>query len=190
MYTISKHARERYVERIMGKEHKADIARYALFENEEKITADINKMIEYGSVIYQGKQVRDGKTNTISVVLKDCWIVLCDVAKNTVITIYKIDFGLDDDFTKTYISKMLDKLNKAKEQMDAKAAEIKQESQDYSVLIDNNKNMINAYKSKIKALEELNSAYQEVLNNNSVLIAVAEEDVIEIVNKLIGKKEF
>ena len=101
MYTISKHARERYAERIMDREHKADIARYVI-ENEEKITNDINKMIEYGHVIYQGKQNRDGKTNTITVVLKDCWIILCDAVKGLVVTLYKIDFGLDDDFTKLY----------------------------------------------------------------------------------------
>ena len=106
MYTISKHARERYAERIMDKEHKADIARYVI-ENEEKINTDINKMIEYGNVIYQGEQIRDGKKCNISVVLKDCWIILCDQPKSTVVTLYKIDFGLDDDFTKIYIEKMM-----------------------------------------------------------------------------------
>lgn len=189
MYAISKHARERYAERIMDKEHKADIARYVL-ENEEKIINDINKMIEYGTVIYQGKQIRDGKNCTISVVLKDCWIVLCDYQKLTVVTLYKIDFGLDDDFTKTYIEKMMEKMEIAKIKYNETTQKIAQENQDYSVLIENNKYLINGYRAKIKTLEELNTAYQEVINNNTVLNAVAEEEVYEIVNRMVGKKIF
>lgn len=189
MYVISKHARERYAERIMDKEHKADIARYVL-ENEEKIMTDINKMIEYGTVIYHGKQVRDGKKCNIYVVMKDCWIVLCDYEKNTVVTLYKIDFGLDDEFTKLYISKMMEKLNAAKEKLNNEVVSMKQENADYALLIENNKNLINGYKAKINTINALNEAYEEVINNNSVLIDVAEEEVIEIVNQLIGKKEF
>lgn len=189
MYTISKHARERYAERIMDREHKADIARYVI-ENEEKITNDINKMIEYGHVIYQGKQNRDGKTNTITVVLKDCWIILCDAAKGLVVTLYKIDFGLDDDFTKLYIEKMMQRLDEAKAYVADVSEKIKQENQDYKILIDNNRNMINNYKAMIKHLEGLGEAYQEIIENNSVLVTAAEEEVIDIVNKLIGKKEF
>lgn len=189
MYTISKHARERYAERIMDREHKADIARYVI-ENEEKINADINKMIEYGNVIYQGEQIRDGKKCNISVVLKDCWIILCDKPKSTVVTLYKIDFGLDDDFTKIYIEKMMEKLTTAKEKYNEKCKKIKEENNVYSVMIESNKNLINGYRAKTKSLEELNVAYQEVINNNSVLISVAEEEVSEIINKMIGKKIF
>jgi len=189
MYTISKHARERYAERIMDREHKADVARYVI-ENEEKITEDVNQMIEYGQVIYQGKQNRDGKSVMITVVLKDCWIILCDATKNLVVTLFKIDFGLDDEFTKLYISKMMDKLNAAKEKLSNEVVKIRQETQNYAILIENNKYLINNYKAKINALNDLNNAYQEVINNNSTLISVAEEEVADIINKLIGKKEF
>ena len=57
-------------------------------------------------------------------------------------------------------------------------------------MIESNKNLINGYRSKTKSLEELNAAYQEVINNNSVLVSVAEEEVSEIINKMIGKKIF
>ena len=50
--------------------------------------------------------------------------------------------------------------------------------------------MINNYKAMIKHLEGLGEAYQEIIENNSVLVTAAEEEVIDIVNKLIGKKEF
>ena len=189
MYTISKHARERYAERIMDRKHKTDIARYSL-ENEEKITEDINKMIQYGEEIYSGKQNRDGKSYNISVILKDCWIILCDPGKAIVVTLYKIDFGLDDDFTKLYVAKMIEKLNAAKEKLNNDTVKIRQENQDYAILIENNKKLINEYKAKINSITALNEAYQEVINNNSVLISVAEEEVVDVVNRLIGKKEF
>ena len=189
MYVISKHARERYAERIMDRESKTDIARYAN-ENEEKITLDVNKMIEYGKEIYQGKQFRDGKNCNITVILKDFWIILCDAPRNTVVTLYKIDFGLDDEFTKTYVDKMMGKLSAAKEKLSNEVVKIRQEIQDYAILIENNKMLINGYKTKINTLEALNKAYQEVVDNNNVLISVAEEEVTDIINKLIGKKEF
>lgn len=189
MYTISKHARERYAERIMDRESKTDIARYAN-ENEEKISIDINKMIEYGNVIYEGKQMRDGKNCNITVVLKDAWIILCDAPRNTVVTLYKINLGLDDDFTKLYIDKMMAKLSAAKEKLNNDIVKIRQEIQDYAILIENNKMLINGYKGKVNTLEALNKAYQEVIDNNNVLISVAEEEVTDVINKLIGKKEF
>ena len=67
---------------------------------------------------------------------------------------------------------------------------IKEENSVYSVMIESNKNLINGYRAKMKSLEELNAAYQEVINNNSVLVSVAEEEVSEIINKMIGKKIF
>lgn len=189
MYDISKHAKERYGERIMDKDHKADINRF-IVENDEKIKNDINKMIDYGEMIFQGKQNRDGKINNISVYVKDCWIVLCDTAKKLVITLYKVDLGLDDDFTKLYISKMIDKVNQYKEIYTNVKSQCTTESKSYQDKILENNAMINEYRGYIKNLEELNSGYKTIIDNNLVQVNIAEKDVIKIVNDLIGKKEF
>lgn len=189
MYEISKHAMERYAERIMDREHKADIARYVI-ENANKIQDDINKMIDYGEEIYSGKQLRDGKKVNITVFVKDCWIVLCDKAKNIVITLYKVDLGLDDEFSKIYVSRMVEKLNAAKKNLDEVMEEIRNENGDYNDLIKQNEELINDYRSKIKQLQELNEAYMEVSSKNMVKYDLAEEKVLETINKLIGKKEF
>lgn len=55
-YTISKHCKERYAERIMGKED-VDLNRFITL-NEEKIQTDINKLISYGELIYQGSKLK------------------------------------------------------------------------------------------------------------------------------------
>ena len=189
-YNISKHAMERYAERIMDRDHKVDVNRYVL-ENESKIKEDINKMIEFGQIIYCGKQTKENKKQTIiSVFVKDCWIVLVDVNSGVVITLYKVDLGLDDEFNKLYVNKMLDSLERANEVLHTTESEVKEEANTYNALIADNESMINDYKSNIKALEELNTAYSEVIDKSRVKLSIAEEKVIEIVNKLIGKKEF
>ena len=95
----------------MGKEDNIDINRFITL-NEEKIQTDINKLINYGQLIFTGQQSsRDGKRSLVDVFLNGCWIVLADNRSHNVITLYKIDLGLDEEFNKIYISKMLDKLN-------------------------------------------------------------------------------
>ena len=56
-YTVSKHAKERYTERIMEKATSNEINTF-LVQNEDKIINNINKMIQYGELIYTGKQTQ------------------------------------------------------------------------------------------------------------------------------------
>ena len=189
-YKISNHAAQRYAERIMGKEEKIDINRFASL-NEDKIKTDINKMIEYGECIYTGKQSqKDGKGNIIDVYLKDVWIVLADNKTKNVITLFKIDLGLDDEFNKAYIAKMMEKLNANKEVLGSVQQQVQAESNMYRQMIDDAEIQIKEYRSMIKNLEELSAAYKTVIENNSVKIAQANRDVVEVLNTLIGKREF
>ena len=189
-HTISKHAMQRYAERIMGKEDDVDVNRF-VYLNEEKIQTDINKLINYGELIYTGKQTqKDGKSNVIDVYLKDCWIVLVDNRTKNVITLYKIDLGLDDEFNRAYISKMLEKLNTCKEVLENKKQQVQEESNTYREMISDAEIQIKEYKTMIKNLEELCVGYKTIVDNNNVKIAQANKDVADVVNTMIGKKEF
>ena len=189
-YNISKHGMERYAERIMGKEDSVDINRFITM-NEEKIKTDINKLIHYGELIYSGKQTqKDGKGNVIDVFLKDCWVVLVDNRNHNVVTLYKVDLGLDDEFNKIYISKMMDKLNTHKEILENIKQRVQEESDTYRRMIEDAETQIKEYRTMIKNLEELCVAYKTVIDNNSVKIAKANRDVVDVVNTLIGKREF
>ena len=189
-YKISNHAKQRYAERIMGKDDAGDINRF-IIGNEEKIKTDIHKLIYYGQSIYSGKQSqKDGKGKVLDVYLKDCWVVLVDNSNNVVVTLYKIDLGLDDEFNKAYISKMIKKLNKCKEFLENTRSEVQGESDMYREMINNAETQIKEYKSAIKNLEELCSAYQTIINNNDVKMLQANREVAEVVNTLVGKKEF
>lgn len=52
-YKISDHAKKRYTERIIGKDDQIEVNRF-ITENKDKIKTDINKMIQYGNMIYAG----------------------------------------------------------------------------------------------------------------------------------------
>lgn len=189
-YKISSHVKNRYAERIMGKDNKNDVNRF-IAENDIKIKQDIHKLIHYGELIYTGKQSqKDGKGNVLNVYLNGCWIVLVDNKSEVVITLYKIDLGLDDDFNKTYISKMMDKLNESKAALENIQIEVLKESNMYREMIDDAEAQINEYKSMIKNLENLRDSYKGVIENNNVKVSKANRDVADCVNTLVGKREF
>lgn len=190
IYNISAHAKQRYAERIMGKEDNLDINRFITL-NEEKIHTDINKLINYGELIYQGKQTqKDGKSNVIDVYLKDCWVVLADSRTRNVITLYKIDFGLDEEFNKTYVSKMLEKLNIRKADLEIIRQQVQMESNTYKEMIADAEFEIKEYRTMIKNLEGLCEGYRTIIDNNNVKITQANKDVADIINTMIGKKTF
>ena len=189
-YTISKHAKERYASRILNRETNNEIQTYVA-TNEEKIHTDILKMITYGQLIYTGKQTtRDNKTNTVQVYLNGCWIVLVDANTNNVITLYKVDLGCGDDFNTDYINRMMKKIDDAKVTMGEVQLDYTLESNQYRDLIAQNTAQINEYRTFIKNLEAANEAYKELIENNTVKIAMVSKNVTELVNQLIGKKEF
>lgn len=189
-YKISKHAKERYSERIMNKEDKGDINRF-IATNEEKIKTDIHKLIQYGECIFTGKQSqKDGRGDTVDVYLNGTWVILVGNKSEVVVTLYKIDLGLDEDFNKAYISKMMDKLNVKKEMLEDVKLAVHQESEMYHRLIDDAETQIKEYKTMIKNLEELCEGYQTIIDNNVVKVSQARKEVTDIINTLVGKKEF
>lgn len=189
-YLISKHAQERYAERIMGKDEKIDVNRFIL-DNKDKIRTDVNKMIDYGELIYRGKSVsKNSKNSVLDVYLKDCWVVLADKGSELVVTLFKIDLELGDEFNKEYISKMMEKLVSAKERLEEVKLEVLNESNMYSEMISDAETQIKEYKSMIKNLEELCGGYKTIIDNNHVRETQANRDVADIVNSFIGKKEF
>lgn len=184
--TVSQHAKERYSERIMDKNHPTDVTMY-INNNLEKINTDINKMIEYGQLIHSGKN-ENGQV--MDIYLKDLWIILVDKNKSKVITLFKIDLGVGEDFDKEFINRNLDKLLKAKENYSQVTQEIERESNDYDTLVKENERIINEYKSIIKKLENQNAAYKDVIASLKVNKDIALKEINDIVAVLIGKKSF
>lgn len=185
-YKISEHAKRRYAERIVGKDNERDVQVY-LVDYDQKIIEDVNKMITYGTLIFSGKQQKGSIVNVYS---KDCWIILADPSNDTVITLYKVDLHCGDDFNIEYVQKMLQRIQDAQNILEQVKMENINESNMYRKMMEENSDQIAQYRSYIKNLEALNAGYKEIIENNTVKSSKAYQDVIDIVNNLIGKREF
>lgn len=185
--SVSQHAKERYAERIMGKDEKTDITVF-IYNHEDKITQDIQKMVEYGDLLFTGKQSKGG--NVVRVYAKDAWVLLVDDDKNCVITIFKIDLGVDDAFSVEYVNKIKERLSEATKELDEKKQELSEQTETYRQLVADNNDTIAEYRKVIRSLEEQNKGYQEVIQTSNANMFVMEAEVREILGLLVGRKTF
>ena len=186
---VSNHAKERYSERIMDKDNKADMLVF-IQKNEQKIKEDIFKMITYGELLYSGKPTVDYNKQPVDIFLKDTWVVIVDIAKQNVITLYSIDLGLGDEFNKQYIEKLLEKLKQAKERHEEALIGINTQIDTYNTIIKENVDQINEWRRIIKSLENQNQGYLEVIDNLRVENTAAERGVRDVISVMTGKKVF
>ena len=186
---LSNHAKERYAERIMDKDNKADINVF-IQKNEQKIKEDIFKMIIYGELLYSGRPTVDYNKQPVDIFLKDTWVIIIDIAKQNVITLYSIDLGLGDDFNKEYINKLFEKLSSAKQRYEEAQIGINTQIETYNTIVKENIDMINDYRSKIKILEKQNQGYLDVIDTLRVENTAAEREVRDVVAVMTGKKVF
>ena len=78
--------------------------------HEQDIIQNIRKMLQFGEIIYTGKNFKAKDNKIIHIILNGAWLVFVGKDSQTAITMYKIDLGLDEDFNKDYIQKFLEKL--------------------------------------------------------------------------------
>lgn len=187
---ITKHAKERYAERIMDKGDTRDINLF-ITQNEEKIKTDIEKMVNYGEQIFSGRTT-GGKPgcNPVNVYRNGLWIILEDSKSHDVITLYKIELGADEDFDTEFVNRMMVKLDEAKSEQRDIEKEIAIERENYQSLVRDGEDLINTYKGYIKNLEQMNAGYKAVIDSLQVKNSLAEQKIKNIIARLIGKKEF
>lgn len=183
---ITQHCKERYAERIMGREGRGDIAVFAA-QNQEKIETDINKLCEYGQIIYTG-QLRD--KNPINVILNGTWVLLADKDMQKAITMYKIDFGLGEEFNKEFVNKMLDKIAKCKEEYGKALNEKEKQKSEYEEIMNDLTQKANEYRRMAKNLDAQVAAYKELISGASEEVFSKENDFKQAIMELVCKKEF
>ena len=186
---ISAHARERYALRIMDKDSKADVAVF-IEQHKQKIKEDIFKMIEYGTLLYSGRSVSEYNKQPVNIFLNGTWVIIVDIAKENVVTLYSIDLGLGKDFNQEYINRLMQKLESAKTEYETVSLGIQTQAETYSSIIRDNTEQINEYKRIINTLEEQNQAYTDVIESLEADKIIAEKDVRDIIATFIGKKIF
>lgn len=189
MYELTQHAQERYAERIMGKDNKMDIQTF-ISQHKDKIQEDINKMIEYGKVIYEGQQIRSKDTRQCMYILNNNWLVVVGKETNKVITLYKIDLGAGDEFNEMYLNHMIKKLNEATQKVSEKTIIHDELKKSYQNAIEENSIMIEDYKNKIKSLESQNDSLKNLLNEEKNNILILEEELRDIVSIMTSGTKF
>lgn len=194
MVEISKHAKERYAERIMNRSDLKEITVY-IQENEDKIHTDINKMLEYGTIVYTGLMKdtkKDAKQayNKMSVIMQGSWVLIVDINNNIVVTLYKIDLGADEEFNKLYAQKMIDTIATLTKEYEEVKAKVDSQNTHYNEIIQESKDTINELRGQIKKLEELIEGYESIINSSKVEVEIAEKNILKAVNKVMGKREY
>lgn len=159
---ISNHAAMRYAERIADREELIDINIYVQ-QHLEKIEDDINTMLKHAEFIYRGK-VGNKDRGSVDVYLSGTWVLMIDPSKNKVITLYKVDFNVGEDFNKQYVQRVLERMEIHKQELEDKKNQIATQRNEYLAIVKENETQIAEYKSAIKNLEKLNSDYKEIVD--------------------------
>lgn len=184
-HTISNHAKERYAERIMNRDNITDIRKY-ISDHDEDIEERVNKLIEFGKMIYTGPL---GNKNYVEVYIKDLWVVLVGPTKKVVITLYKIDFG-DDEFNDFFVKRMMAKIEEVHKAIDTATKGAEDDIVSYQDTIRVNDEEISYLKKQIANLEEMNEGYRILIRNASTDKENKERELRRLVEQLILKKEF
>ena len=193
-YLVTQHCKERYAERIMKRDEKSDIAVYVA-QNQEKIENDINKMLEFGEHLYTGL-IRDRNDEALKdkkevrVYLCGTWVLLLDKANPKVITLYKIDLCIGEDFNKQYVDAKKEKINAARLKVDEATLESQEVKQQYRDIIQECESKIAGYKNAIAKLNNQKQAYQTLIDNADIDVKEANESLREQIMELVCKKEF
>lgn len=190
-YKISEHAYERFTERIMGYTNQTDIRRY-VNQNKELISERINKTINYAELFYEGV-LREYSCNKVFV--KDNCVIIVNPNKNLVVTLYKIDFGLevgDDgiDFNKLFLEKHKNILIKAKEDLSEYKNNVQREIVQYESFIVENDNEIKALNKRINSLKSQNESYLTLIKGYKDNISFREKEITKIVDNMVCRKKF
>lgn len=181
---ISQHAKERYAERVADKDSKLELNLF-LQKNDAKITADITKMVEYGRKVYFGKTNGGNKLNSgqkVNIFVNGAWVILIGT-DNSVITLYKKDLGVEEEFSKEYVEKLSIRIQEALNELETVKRTVQSKNTTIQNNIKENTLRINEYKARIKELEEANKGYEKIKAGNLILVKEAEDTVMEIVDR-------
>lgn len=187
---VTKHAKERYAERIMNKKDKLEINRY-IAENENKIIENITKMVKYGKIVYTGNNPRkdkNGSTIKVNIYANKSWVLILSAEKNEVITLFKVDLGLDDEFNSLYVEKSMAKLVEQQRVVEDTKQKVISDNDSMRRSVAENTEKIRDYKQYVKQLEEANEGYKAIIDANLIKVKEAEEELANILERIVTKK--
>lgn len=130
-------------------------------------------MLQHGKLIYRGK-VGNKDRGAVDVYLSGTWVILVDPTKDKVVTLYKIDFNVGEDFNKQYIDRVLKRMDENTKKLEEKRNQIATQRNDYLSIVQENEAQIAEYRAAIKKLEKLNEDYRAVVNEMDIECGLCE----------------
>ena len=149
---ITTHALERYCERIMDKDKK-DIPVYVT-QNKDKIEAWITKLYENSEYVCSGK-IKDNNISHYHI-NNDGWVLVLDIGRDKIVTLYKIDLDVGSEFNKEYIGKIKERLKEGYGVVKATETALREANSERDNQIRENNYEISVLKKNTQLLEESN----------------------------------
>ena len=194
-FVVSAHAKERYVQRIMGYDDDKDITKFINEHGDSKIVQDIQNMLQYGEIIYTGVQTaasssKNNKNTVVEVYLNGLWILIVDKADKRVITLYKVELGAGEEFDKIFIDKLKTQLAEKMAEVTALKEKVRVSNDENRKTIQDNQDAITDYRRRIKLLEDANEVCNNQIKLSNTDVEMIETEARDILAKLIAKKVF
>lgn len=152
--------KQRYVELHKTFTDRQELRRYIVLY-EQDIIQNIRKMLQFGEIIYTGKNFEAKDNKIIHIILNGAWLVFVGKDSQTAITMYKIDLGLDEDFNKDYIQKFLEKLKSIDQEYQEQEEDIRnsvlemdQEMEECDEKIEEHQKLIRDYENRKAGIKE------------------------------------
>ena len=152
---ITTHCYQRYHERVRQSDEPL------LDSFKSKYAEEIEKLFLSCEKIYSG--IIGHSTKPVDVyVNKFGWVFIVGT-DNTLITLYKIDLGLGDDFNKEFVKLSLEKIDAQKTEIDELETETKNQKTELNEKISANENKIKELNNLIADLKNENDTYKSLI---------------------------
>ena len=172
----------------MDRDSKTDVAVF-IRDHEDKIQQDIEKMVEYGDLIYEGKTPKDMKRD-VAVTMNGFWVVIWDPNELTVITLYRIDLGVGDDVNQAFIKGAYDRIKQAQNEYEETVARTNAQIDTYKTVIEDSEASLARYRKMVKDIEKQISGCREMIQCITTENEIARDKLVDAVETLIGKQKF
>lgn len=183
---ISKHAIERYVQRTMDKTGIDE--KIYIVQNESTIKERIEKLFDSTTLLYEGRLREYGYAQTL--INKNGWVLIYDAKQDNLITVYKVDLGLDDEFNQVYVDKYRSKILSMNNEFNLKNQKLQTDQNETNQQISNNKQTISQLEQQIAILKKENGIYEEQIQLARDKVNLFEKDIKSEIEKFVCTKLF
>lgn len=187
---ITKHAFDRYAERILGYTDQF-AARQYVNANEEKVTEDINKLFSFSTLLWTGQI--NGDKSTKNYYLKDNIILVTDTSNTALITLYRIDFGFSNEIDRIISEKLLEEILELQNKLSERKMAVAETAEIKKAELSNIESELFILKNQVKLLEfkrqAKDSEIKVLFNDVEIVSKQIEVKALKLCNSLEYKKE-